>query len=62
MTAVLSHQIPVTSDDLNAYNRLILFEESRHNLQHVCDYFPNAEGVHVSDENTLADSILRNGF
>jgi phosphoglycolate phosphatase-like HAD superfamily hydrolase len=49
-------------DDLNAYDRLILFDDSRHNLQRICDYFPNAEGVHVSDENTLADSILRNGL
>lgn len=49
-------------DELNTYDRLVLFDDSKHNLQRVCDYFPKAEGVHVSEEKRLADVILKNGL
>eukprot|EP00980_Cylindrotheca_fusiformis_P022863 scaffold9857_cov127-Cylindrotheca_fusiformis.AAC.9 len=47
-------------DDLNAYDRLICYDDSTHNLNRICDFFSNAKGVHVSDEMPLAESILRN--
>jgi phosphoglycolate phosphatase-like HAD superfamily hydrolase len=40
------------------YDNLLLFDDSCHNLERVCGTFSNAEGIHISSENSLADALL----
>jgi hypothetical protein len=43
---------------LDAYDRLLVLEDSKHNLERIGEYFSNAEGVHISPEKSLATALL----
>ena len=43
------------------YDRIVVLEDSQHNLDRICDEFPNAEGVLISEnENcTIVDALMQ---
>lgn len=49
-------------DDLLSYDRLIVFDDSELNLSRICEAFPRAEAVLVSNENPLTTALLHIGF
>jgi hypothetical protein len=43
------------------YDRMVVLEDSQHNLDRICDEFPNAEGVLVSEDEkcTIVDALMQ---
>jgi phosphoserine phosphatase len=40
------------------YDCLLVFEDSKHNLERVCECYSNAKGIHITSEYSLATALL----
>lgn len=47
-----------SNKNLEEYENLLVFDDSKHNLQKIGQYFSNAKGIHISSEYSLATALM----